>query len=146
PGFPLHRNRGKGQGEGAGGHRGGHFSSPPSRRMKNSPDKGSFVSREKSNDFPLGEKTAPISLAFWLTSGPSLTFLDQPFSVRRDAQRRPSAMMIKREPSGEGSGSFSSSAVLISSPRFSTSHFPGAVSRARQMSVAPCPPGRSDPK
>jgi hypothetical protein len=56
---------------GLAGHGGGQSSSPPSRRTKNSPESGPLVSRENSRDFPLGEKSAPISDPLTLTSGGS---------------------------------------------------------------------------
>ena len=54
------------------GQVGGQSSSPASRSTKNSPESGPLVSREKSIDFPLGEKSAPISDPLTLTSGGSL--------------------------------------------------------------------------
>jgi hypothetical protein len=44
-----------------------------------------LISREKSSDRPLGEKSAPISVALTFTSGGSLTRFDQPRPVRRDS-------------------------------------------------------------
>ena len=54
-------------------------------------------------------------------------------------------MTISREPSGDGSGSYSSPRVFIAGPRSSTVHSP-FVSGARQMSFPPRPPGRFEPK
>jgi hypothetical protein len=53
------------------GQDGGQSSSPSSRRTKNSPESGPLVSREKSIDVPLGEKSAPISDPLTLTAGGS---------------------------------------------------------------------------
>ena len=50
------------------------------------------------------------------------------------------------EPSGEISGSYSWPALLIDGPRLRTVQRSGPSVRARQMSVLPRPPGRSDPK
>src|SRR5262245_27630708 len=55
-------------------------------------------------------------------------------------------MTIIRDPSGEGSGSYSSPGVFTEGPRFSTVHLSEESDRARQMSVLPKPPGRSEPK
>src|SRR5262245_9811639 len=128
------------------GHAGGHGSRPCSYHTKNSPESAPLVSRANSSERPLGENSAPTSMSPWLTSGPSFDRGAQPVSVRRVSYRSPSAMMIIRDPSGEGSGSYSSPEVFTAAPRFSSVHFPDRSERARQMSVPPSPPGRSDPK
>src|SRR5262249_7636729 len=124
------------------GHSGGHASAPAHRSTKNSPESGPFVSRAKRRDLPDGEKTAPTSRPSLLTSGGPGTRRPQPVPSRFDSYRSPSAMRIIREPSGEGRASYSSPAVLIAGPRFSTTQRPPSVSRARQMSLPPRPPSQ----
>src|SRR5262245_51094224 len=66
------------------GHSGGQFSSEICH-TKNSPDCAGPVSRAKSSDFPLGEKSAPTFILGWLISGASLVRGDQPVLVRCDS-------------------------------------------------------------
>src|SRR5262249_27009888 len=130
------------------GHRGqaGGQASGARRQTNSSPESGPPVSRAKRSERPLGENSAPTSIAGELTSGGSFTRGGQPAPSRRASYRSPPAMTTRRVPSGDGSASYSSPAVLIVGPRFSTCQAPSAPGRARQMSLPPSPPGRLEPK
>ena len=86
-------------------------SGPASRKTKNSPESGPFVSRAKRRVLPDGEKTAPISGRVDVDLRRKLR-LRRPAAVSQarlvEPARRPST--IRREPSGDGSGSYSSPA------------------------------------
>src|SRR5437867_1562860 len=104
--------------------------------MKNSPESAPLVSRANSSDRPLGENKAPTSMSAPLTSGPSFDRGAHPVSVRRVSYRSPSAMMIIRDPSDAGSGSYSSPDVFTAAPRCP---LPGSIG-PRAPDVGPSEP------